>query len=401
MKGRTIVMTLVVLSLAASMLLAPSAIAQKAHPNWMYLLYLDADNSLDVNAGAHNLPVVQSDLDELMSVGSTSSVVCYVLVDRVAGPANLFKVNKGSLEEMTRFALDGKEIDMGDPSTLKSFVTYATSLTPADNTMLIFWDHGSLRYVAYDEHASDAGGTDSLTHQEVVQALSGLKVDVICADECNVGQIEIAYEYATHLRTQYLVAAETYTGWRGFPYDATLREMTKNPGMTPRDAAVMMVDQTQLLLNQPPYSGERVNTHAATDLAKVVDLVSSLKGLTSLITPKMADYANIVSNARGEAQYCYGANAENRIDLMTFVQAIKDRSTDSAVSDSCAAVISSLDATIVAIQASGSLDHMLFGLGITMPDHSWEMPSYYQEFAFPAQGWTAFLEAYWAAHGSV
>lgn len=401
MKGRTIVMTLVVLSLAASMLLAPSAIAQKAHPKWMYLLYLDADNSLDVNAGAHNLPVVQSDLDELMSVGSTSSVVCYVLVDRVAGPANLFKVDKGSLEEMTRFALDGKEIDMGDPSTLNSFVTYTTSLTPADNTMLIFWDHGSLRYAAYDEHASDAGGTDSLTHQEVVQALSGLKVDVICADECNVGQIEIAYEYATHLRTQYLVAAETYTGWRGFPYDATLREMTKNPDMTPRDAAVMMVDQTQLLLNQPPYSGERVNTHAATDLAKVVDLVSSLKGLTSLITPKMADYANIVSNARGEAQYCYGANAENRIDLMTFVQAIKDRSTDSAVSDSCAAVISGLDATIVAIQASGSLDHMLFGLGITMPDHSWEMPSYYQEFAFPAQGWMAFLEAYWAAHGSV
>lgn len=401
MKTRTVVIALVALTLAMSMLLVPDAKAQNERHKWMYLLYLDADNSLDVNTGPHHASVVGSDFDELKSVGSTNEVVCYVLVDRLAGPANLLKVNKGSMEEMKGFALNGKEINMGDPETLKSFVTYTSSLTPADNTILIFWDHGSLRYVASDDHVSAGGGTDTLTHQEVVQALAGLDVDVICADECNVGQIEIAYEYATNLHAQYLVAAETYTGWRGFPYDATLGEMTKNPDMTSREAAIMMVDQTQLLLNKPPYMGERINTHAAFDLAKTKDLVASMKGLTGLLVGDMGDYINAISKARGNAQYCYGANAENRIDLGTFVEALCAGVADKAVKDACTSVLANLDVTVVAVHATDSLDHMIHGLGITMPDHSWEMPSYYSGYSFAGEGWMTFLEVYWSAHGSV
>jgi hypothetical protein len=396
-KTRGIAIALVALCLVASPLLVPNASSQPNH-KWLYLLYLDADNSLDVKA--NNVWVVQSDLDELMSVGSTDSVTCYVLVDRVAGPANLLKIEKGNAEEIANPDLNGKEIDMGDPATLRSFVTYAFAASPADNALLIFWDHGSLRYVASDDHASDTGGTDALTHFEVVQALSGLKVDVIAADECNVGQIEVAYEYAMNTQTQYLVAAETYTGWRGFPYDATLREMTANPDMTPRDAAIMMVDQTQLLLDKPPYMGERVNTHSAIDLSKVVELVGSLKGLTSIMTPDMSDYANTVSKARGNAQYCYGANAGNRIDLKMFVQSISIRTTSDVVRNACTAVLDDFEETVIALHAAGSLDHMLSGLGITFTDHLKDVPSFYSQFAFAGQGWPEFVSAYCAAHGS-
>lgn len=397
MKTRGIAIALVALCLVASPLLVPNASSQPNH-KWLYLLYLDADNSLDVKA--NNVWVVQSDLDELMSVGSTDSVTCYVLVDRVAGPANLLKIEKGNAEEIANPDLNGKEIDMGDPATLRSFVTYAFAASPADNALLIFWDHGSLRYVASDDHASDTGGNDALTHFEVVQALSGLKVDVIAADECNVGQIEVAYEYAMNTQTQYLVAAETYTGWRGFPYDATLREMTANPDMTPRDAAIMMVDQTQLLLDKPPYMGERVNTHSAIDLSKVVELVGSLKGLTSIMTPDMSDYANTVSKARGNAQYCYGANAGNRIDLKMFVQSISIRTTSDVVRNACTAVLDDFEETVIALHAAGSLDHMLSGLGITFTDHLKDVPSFYSQFAFAGQGWPEFVSAYCAAHGS-
>jgi hypothetical protein len=396
-KTRGIAIALVALCLVASPLLVPNASSQPNH-KWLYLLYLDADNSLDVKA--NNVWVVQSDLDELMSVGSTDSVTCYVLVDRVAGPANLLKIEKGNAEEIANPDLNGKEIDMGDPATLRSFVTYAFAASPADNALLIFWDHGSLRYVASDDHASDTGGNDALTHFEVVQALSGLKVDVIAADECNVGQIEVAYEYAMNTQTQYLVAAETYTGWRGFPYDATLREMTANPDMTPRDAAIMMVDQTQLLLDKPPYMGERVNTHSAIDLSKVVELVGSLKGLTSIMTPDMSDYANTVSKARGNAQYCYGANAGNRIDLKMFVQSISIRTTSDVVRNACTAVLDDFEETVIALHAAGSLDHMLSGLGITFTDHLKDVPSFYSQFAFAGQGWPEFVSAYCAAHGS-
>ena len=398
MKTKGIVIGLIALCLLGSALLVPSAGSQPNH-KWLYLLYLDADNSLDVKA--NNVWVVQSDLDELTSVGSTRDVTCYVLVDRVAGPANLLRIENGHAQEITSSELNGREVNMGDPATLRSFVSYAFSASPADNALLVFWDHGSLRYVASDDHASELGGTDVLTHFEVTQALSGFKIDVIAADECNVGQVEIAYEYAVNTQTKYLVAAETYTGWRGFPYDATLREMTNNPDMTPRDVALMMVEQTQLLLNKPPYMGERINSHSAIDLTKVVDLVGSLNELTSIMTPNMADYANLVSKARGNAQYSYGANAGNRIDLGTFIQRIASTTASDAVRSASLAVIDNIDATVIAIHGTGSTDRMLKGLGITFVDHWQELPSFYGQFAFAGQGWMDFMNAYCAAHGSV
>jgi hypothetical protein len=402
MKLKTTIAIIVAVFAISSMMVLPNAGAQhQAQHKWLFLLYLDADNSLDVNAGAHNVPVVQSDLDELMSVGSTASVTAYALVDRFDGPAHLFKFNKGSMEEMKDYWLNGKEANMGDPKTLRTFVEYTSAASPADHTMLIFWDHGSPRGVAWDDHTTDAGGSDFLSQWEVVQALSGYKVDVIGADECNVGQMEVAYEYAMGVKADYLVAAETYTGWRGFPYDAVLRELTKDPSMTSREAAVMLVEQTQLLLDKPPYSGERINSHAAFELAKVPALAGSLKSLSDLLVADMSNSAQVISRARGVAQYCYGANAIGLIDLETFVREIGAQSGSQAIKDAVSTALANLDSVIVAVHATGSTDHMLAGLGIGFPDHSWEMSSYYPDFAFAGQGWLDLMESYWAAHGSV
>jgi len=385
--------------MVSSALLVPNASSQVGS-KWLYLLYLDADNSLDVKA--NNVWVVQDDLDELTSVGSTDDVVCYVLVDRVAGPANLLKIEKGHAEEIANPDLNDVEVNMGDPATLRSFVSYAFTASPAENALLVFWDHGSLRYVASDDHvAANNGNKDVLTHFEVVQALDGFSIDVIAADECNVGQIEVAYEYALHTQAQYLVAAETYTGWRGFPYDATLRALTENPDMTPREAAIMMVDQTQLLLNQPPYMSERINSHAAIDLAKVVELVGSLKNLTGIMAPDIGNYTNAIARARGNAQYCYGANAGNRIDLCTFLRSLSVKTTDADVRTACNAALEDFGETVIALHAAKTLSHMLSGLGITFVNHKNELPSYYSDFAFAGQGWVDFELAYCAAHGSV
>lgn len=398
MRIRGIAIAMVVVCLATSALVVPGGSSEQDH-KWLYLLYLCADNSLDVKA--NNVWVVQDDLDELMSVGSTDDVVCYVLVDREAGPANLLKINDGSAEEIAYPDLNGIEINMGDPAILRSFVSYAFTADPADRALLIFWDHGSLRYAASDDHVSDTGAKgDVLTHFEVVQALSGLEVDVIAADECNVGQIEIAYEYAISTHAQYLVAAETYTGWRGFPYDATLREMTTNPDMTAREAAIMMVDQTQLLLNKPPYMAERINSHAAFDLAKVVDLVGSLEVLSNTLAADIDNYAGVVSKARGNAQYCYGANAGNRIDLRMFVQSLSTSTPSVTVKDLCTAVLDDFDATVVALHATRSMHNMVFGLGITFVNHQNEWPGFYDQFAFASHGWQDFANAYCAVHGN-
>jgi len=393
--------TLAAAFLAMSMFVGTNAGAQDNHVKWSYLLYLCADNNLDTYVGPGHYSVVEDDFAELISVGSTKDVAAYVLVDRWNGPAYLWKVGKGSMEEMKSSPLNGKEINMGDPATLRSFIQFASVANPADHTLLVFWDHGSPRSVASDDHTSDTGGYDSLTHYEVIDALKGYTIDVLCADECNVGQVEVAYEYATRTPTGYLVAAETYTGWRGFPYDTTLRELTDHPDMMPMQAAIMMIDQTQLLLNKPPYMQERINSHSAVDLGKIRDLASSIKRLANLLTPDIDDYMAIINKARGNAQYCYGANAINLVDLRMFVAAIGAKTSSKEVKEACAAVLTSFDAAVLKVHATSSLQNMVHGLGIALPNHSWEMPSYYEKFAFAGQGWLDFLKAYWAASGSV
>lgn len=403
MREKAAAVAVLCLLIAVSISALPSVTAGRApsQPKWLELIYLDADNSLDVSAGPHHVPVVQSDLDELMSVGSTKDVVVYVLLDRYDGPANLFRINKGSMTEMTAFALDGKEVNMGDPAVLHAFVSFTTKQTPALQTLLIFWDHGTPEYAAYDDHAGPGGGVDILTHQEVVAGLDGFHIDVLGADECLVGQTEVAYEYATKLGVDYGVLSETYTGWRGFPYDWTLRDLVADPMMTPREVAVMIVEETQTLISQNPYQGEEVTSHGAIDFGKMRELAGAITDLVGIMTPNMKDYASAVSKAAGAARYSYGANALNLADLRTFVEKLGSVCPDQSVKDAAAKVIAVFDQTIVALQVTQTVDHQINGLGICIPNHSWEMPGFYMDFAFPYLGWYDFLVAYWTAAGSI
>jgi hypothetical protein len=141
--------------------------------------------------------------------------------------------------------------------------------------------------------------------------------------------------------------------------------------------------------------------HSAVDLSKVRDLVSSIKGLVDLLTPDIDDYMTIISRARGNAQYCYGANALNLVDLRTFVATIRAETSSKEVKEACEAVLASFDAAVLKVHATISLQNMVYGLGVQLPNHSWEIPSYYEKFAFASQGWLDFLKAYWAASGSV
>ncbi len=404
MKTKILAVALIGILIGVGMVALPASGAARG-PNqvkWMELLYLDADNSLDVYAGAHHPQVVESDFNELMSVGSTKDVVVYVLVDRLDGPGNLFKVNKGSMEEIKSCPLNGVELNMGDPATLESFVSFTTKMTSPAHTLLIFWDHGTPEYCAYDDHAGAAGGSDILTHQEAIQALEGYHIDVVGADECLVGQVEVMNEYVTRgLNTDYAVVSETYTGWRGFPYDWTLRDLTANPSMTAREVAVMIVDETQLLLSKKPTMGEEVTSHGAIDLSKVRALTDSIMSLVGLMTPDMKAYASLVSKSRAGASFSYGANSLNLVDLRSFIMGIEENTHSTDIVEACQFVISNFDQTVIALQTTNTIDHQIYGLGICMPNHESEVPSFYEDFTFPEMGWMDFLQAYWYAAGAV
>ncbi len=399
---KRIVVGLLVIVLLAGAFLAPSVNAAKpADVQWKYLIYLVADNNLDVEAGLHHTPVVQDDFDELMSVGSTDEVVCYVFVDRWYGPANLFKVMKEEMVEMTDFAFNGIEANMGDPATLRGFVEYTYEATPSDHTVLMFWNHGSPEIIAWDDNGPAEGVGDALTHLEVLEALDGYRVDVMGADECNVGQVEVAYQYAVGgLDCDYLLASETYTGWRGYPYDQTFARLVADPSMDSRECAAMFIEEVTILLSKPPYMSEAINNHAAIDLVTVKELVASLRELTDMLAEDPVKYASAISTARGAAMFSYGANAIDLIDLRDFVAALgSEPSMPSEIKDACAETLEAFDETIVALQVWKPLMDKVHGLGVLFVKHEWEVPDYYYGYAMPNEFWLAFLESYWTAVG--
>lgn len=400
MRVRGLVATLTVLVLATSMLVVPglNAVqpAKAGVSEWRYLVYLIADNNLDTNAGQFNIPVVEDDFRELMSVGSSDLVQCYVFVDRLEGPANLFKILKGSMDEIMSFDLNDKEVNMGDPAVLRAFVEFVYDAAPAEHTVLMFWDHGCAEYAGWDDNALGPGIPDMLTHYEVMEALKGYKVDVMGFDECLVGQIEVCYEYVMNdVQVDYFLASETYTGWRGYPYDWTLGELVDHPDMTPRECAIMFIEQTDLLLNQPPYQAEIVTDHAAIDMGKMKELVGSFHSLASMITPDMKSFVRAISMARGAATFSYGANAIDIIDFGTFVDTLGKYAKLLDVKQACVDVMSIFNDTILATQLTQAVDHHLTGLGLLFPQHNAEIDDYYLGYHFMDEEWMAFLEAFW------
>ncbi len=368
---------------------------------WRFLIYLVADNNLDVSAGMFHIPVVEDDYEELMSVGSTDLVVCYVFVDRLEGPANLFKIHSGWMEEIEDFSLNGEEANMGDPATLRSFVEYTYEATPAEHTALMFWDHGSPNIICSDDNGPEEGVGDYLTHHEVIAALEGYKVDIIGADECLVGQIEVAYEYATSgLETEFLLASQTYTGWRGYPYDMIFAELVKDPYMTARECAAMFVEQVDLLLSEAPVMSEIVNCHAAIDLAMTRELVASFQKATSLVYSDMEAFVQVLARARGTSEFQYGAGEAGLIDFKNFVTTLASLSPSAEVEDACDEVLGNFDNTIVALQDTHVLEGFVNGLGMKFPQHEFELPSYYSSYAFGSEGWIDFMELFWSLRGT-
>ncbi|UCE92080.1 MAG: hypothetical protein JSV90_02770 [Methanobacteriota archaeon] len=368
---------------------------------WRFLVYLVADNNLDVEAGMFHTPVVEDDFNEFISVGSTDLVVCYVFVDRWEGPANLFKMNSGEMEEMVDFPLNGEEANMGDPATLRSFVEYTYEATPAEHTVLMFWDHGSPNIICWDDNGPELGVGDSLTHHEVITALEGYKVDIIGADECLVGQVEVAYEYAqSGLEIDFLLASQTYTGWRGYPYDQIFAEMVENPYMTPRECAAMFIEQVDILLSETPVMSEIVNCHAAIDLAMTNALVASFQDVTELIRPDMEEFLQALSGARGTSVFQYGAGEYGLVDFRNLVETLGSLAPSTEVSEACAEVLTNFDSTVVALQDTHVLEGSVNGLGMRFPQHEFDLPGYYSSYAFASDGWIDFLELFWTMRGA-
>ena len=163
-----------------------AASANEVPDSWNILVYLQADNNLN--------DLTQTDLDELMAVGSSDEVNVLVFMDKLDDYAYLYYIEPRGMV-LLDYEYNGVEVNTGDPVVFEKFVTYAEDNYPAEHTLIFFWDHGGPTAGVGLDDTTPEGVSDWLTHHELIAALDGHTVDVLAMDECSIGQIEVMYEW--------------------------------------------------------------------------------------------------------------------------------------------------------------------------------------------------------------
>ena len=368
---------------------------------WSVLVYLVADNDLD--------QYTEEDFQELKDGGSSDSVNVLILVDRLYDDAYLYYIKDNDMVELESLG----EVNMGDPETLKWFVEYSDTNFPAEHMLLYFWDHGTpTGGVGVDTTlpGSEPGSDwDWLSHHEMISALAGHHLDVIACDECSIGQMETLYEYASNgLDVDYVVASESYIGWRGFSYDKIHQRLVLDPDMGALDLSMVIVEEFTNLFSVAPFKSEILTTQSVFDMSKIIPLGDAVTAMADALAKDIDSHRDIIKEAQLESIMPWGARLESWIDMPTFVEYILDSVKESSkVHKACEAVMAAYSEAMLGMGVTKSSEMYGYqGMGILFPashnsytvpyaESEWGGFNIYITFDFPSMGWWPFLESYW------
>ena len=146
-----------------------------------------------------------------------------------------------------------KDADMGDSKTLEDFLRYGKNVVEKDfkptHRMFIFWNHGGLVGICYDERYGHKTITDSesfLDLDDIRRAFSKVfkaspkkpPFDIIGFDAC----IRATYDNANNIYglARYMIASEETESQYGWDYSDWIKELSKNPAISAKNLSQLI-----------------------------------------------------------------------------------------------------------------------------------------------------------------
>ena len=300
-----------------------------------------------------NAAAATADIDEMIQ----SNVGDDVKVVLETGGTSYWRNNVMDPGKIQRFEYSGTTLnevdeqdqaDMGDPSTLASFLQYCKTNYPADHTMLVLWDHGggSVAGTCFDENYD----YDSLTLSELDQALGSAyggtdKLDVVGMDACLMATLDnanIMKKYAN-----YLVASEEVEPGNGWYYTPWLNALGSDPSMSDADLCKQICDSF-VTGCQDTGTADSV-TMSVTDLSKVDALVSSVNSMGKEVLTSAAANSKVVGQfgRSAKASVNFGGNTSSTgyADMVDLGDLVKN--AESLIPTTDQAVLDALDQAVV------------------------------------------------------
>ncbi len=220
------------------------------------------------------------------------------------GVVQRFLLEDGKLEELDNLG----EISMVDRGNLSDFIEFSADEYPAENYILVLWDHGGWIPISfgYDELFPN----DFLTDYDIGQAVedSGVHFDAVVFDACNMCSLEVAMSLKDNV--DYLVAAESYVNGIGIYYTDWIDLVVKDPDATTVYCEEIVKDYMDSL----DYDG-LIGSMSVIDLSKIEDVyeayIEYIESVTELVIG--GDYAGYIT-ARGNCGYY---DETDSVDLCT------------------------------------------------------------------------------------
>ena len=395
---------------------------------WTFMVYMAGDNNLD--------PEGVVDLKEMKKVGSTDRVNIIAQLDRAEGhQAKRYYIRKGGKVDADAVQSLGRT-NMGDPKRLMDFIRWVVKAYPAERYALVLWNHGrgwddtdmfaDERHRALRRRASgpirhalfhtpvrrmmaearrdprarailiDDDAKDFLDNIEMKKLLADTrkllkrKLDILGMDACLMSMAEVGYQVCESV--DYTVGSQETEPGNGWPYTEILRDLTRDPGMTPRDLSCRIVER---YLESYKGSGESV-TQAACDLAKTPGLAQAMAGFVGALKTGLNDPATQarILAARMKTQ---SYTIKHNIDLIDFCALLAKAAPGTPVAQRCQDVIEAVRPHYVIAQGfDGPNVDNSNGAAIYFPTDM-VSPLYAGLDFCKKTGWDGFLEAYLTA----
>ncbi|WP_028313563.1 clostripain-related cysteine peptidase [Desulfatibacillum aliphaticivorans] len=308
-----------------------------------FALYLNGDNDLEPHA-------MDDFYTELYPHGVNNNVNFIVLFDGYGrvyvddgywDGTRMFIVTPESVASQTYLYQEWGEQNMGDQSTLQAFTETAFKDFPAQNNVLVIWDHGNGWYsqpetktltkdnanaitigahvelpiphqtaarlaskkavasmaaeedmavkgVSYDYPANDYLG---LTELSGALKQAGVIVDVLAMDACLMGSVEVAYEVKDV--ANFFVGSMETVPLDGFDYDDLGNRIAMGNCSTARDMAYQMVESYGNFYSDYIYQC----TLSAWDLKEMASVFSALENLSTTFLAHMHSIRDIYFTA--------------------------------------------------------------------------------------------------------
>jgi hypothetical protein len=318
---------------------------------WTFMVYLAGDNNLDANGAG--------DLAEMKRVGSSERLGLVAQFDRRGSgkPTRRFYLRRGtSLMADSVMALG--ETNTGSPAALVGFVRWAVEKYPAERYALVLWNHGAgwddtdlyrstklrmiqrraqgrirhaffrttqaklvheasgspvARAILFDDNARDfLDNVEMKAALLAIKKIIGRKIDLLGMDACLMSMAEVLYQIRGSV--QCAVGSEETEPAEGWPYDAVLGALARQPGMAPGALAATIVDKYAA-----SYSAGDSVTQAATDLARVEPLAATVGSLTTALSAAL-DAPELRQAVMAARQQVQSYEVADNVDLVDFCQ---------------------------------------------------------------------------------